>query len=265
MKVQRVAVAAVVSAAFFTGCESTDPSVFQDEVVTEDIAASAGEAMAASIADMIGNQSSASMPMVVSADAPTANAVTVNRSRTCYDAAGAVLTGCSPIASVRRIVTNMTVDGTRSDTRTTKRGTESSWTGAVHRTVADTMRRNFNTAQPPAEVSRTHSGFSTGNDTTTFTEGDFTRKASEQTRDTVKALRFDLPRSTNPWPAAGSLVRVTTVNATVSNGTRSETRSFTRRVTVTFPADAQGNVVLTINETTCNLNLVTRRVTNCQG
>lgn len=263
MRVQTVAVA-VVAATFFAGCDSTDPSFFEDEVVTEDIAASAGEAMAASIADMIGNESSASMPMVISADAPTANAVTVNRSRTCYDAANAVLTGCTPIASVRRIVTNLTADGTRSDTRTTKRGTESNWNGSVHRIVADTMRRNFNTAQPPAEVSRTHSGFTTGNDTTTFTEGDFTRKASEQLRDTVKALRFDLPRSSNSWPAAGSIVRVTTVTATVSKGTVSETRNFTRRITVTFPADAQGNVVLTINETTCSLNLYTRRVTNCQ-
>jgi hypothetical protein len=265
VRVQKIAIAAVVSATFFAGCESTDPSVFQDDVVTEDIAATAGEAMAASIADMIANQSTASMPMVVGADAPSANAVTVNRSRTCYDASDVVLTGCTPIASVRRIVTNLTIDGTRSDTRNTNRGTEASWTGAVHRVMADTMRRNFNTAQPPAEVSRTHSGFSTGNDTTTFTEGDFTRKASEQIRDTVKALRFDLPRSTNPWPAAGSIVRVTTVNATVSKGTQSESRSFTRRITVTFPADAQGNVVLTINATTCNLNLVTRRVTNCQG
>ena len=264
MRVQRTVVATFVAAAFFAGCDTTDPSIFQDDAVSEDIAAVAGEAMAASIADMIGNESAAAMPMVVSADAPSANAVTVGRSRTCYDASDAVLANCLPIASVRRIVTNLTIDGTRSDTRTTARGTEASWTGNVHRVVADTMRRVFNTAQPPAEVSRTHSGFTTGNDTTTFTEGDFTRKASELVRDTVKALRFDLPRSTNPWPAAGSIVRVTSVTATVSKGSVSETRSFTRRVTVTFPADAQGNVVLTVNQMTCNLNLVTRRVTNCK-
>ena len=265
MNVQRIAVATLIAATFIAGCESTDPSFYQDDVVTEDLAASAGEAMAASIADMIGNESSASMPMIVGADPTTANAVTTTRSRTCYDGADAVLATCTPIASIRRIVTNLTVDGTRSDTRETKRGTQSSWTGTVHRVVADTMRRTFNTAQPPVEVSRTHSGFSTGNDTTTFTEGDFTRKAAESLRDTVKALRFDLPRSTNPWPAAGSLIRVTTVTATVSKGTLSETRNFTRRVEVTFPADAQGNVSLKINATTCNLNLVTRKVTNCQG
>ena len=263
MRVQTVAVA-VVAAAFFAGCDSTDPSVFEDATVTADLAASAGEAMAASIAEMTANEVAASMPMVMTADGSPANAVTVNRSRTCYDAADAVVASCAPMSSVRKIVTNVTIDGTREGSRTTAGGTDATWTGAVHRTMSDTIRRAFNTATPPVEQSRTHSGVTTGNDTTTFTEGDFTRKASEFIRDTVKALRFDLPRSSNPWPAAGSIVRVTTVKVTVSKGTRSESRDMTRRVTVTFPPDAQGNVVLTINDTVCNLNLVTRRVTNCQ-
>jgi hypothetical protein len=33
---------------------------------------------------------------------------------------------------------------------------------------------------------------------------------------------------------------------------------------VDYPADAQGNVVLHINDKTCNLNLTTHAVTNCQ-
>lgn len=263
MRIERLAIATVAAAAFVAGCESTDPSVFEDATVTADLAASAGEAMAASIAEMTANQQAAGM-MVTDAGAPTANAVTVQRSRTCYDAADAVVANCSPITSVRKIVTNVTIDGTREGSRTTDRGTEASWTGAVHRAMADTIRREFNTATPAAEVSRTHSGITTGNDTTTFTEGDFTRKASESIRDTVKQVKFNLPRSSNPWPVSGSIVRVTTVKVTVSKGDRSETRDITRRITVTFPPDAQGNVVLTINETTCNLNLVTRRVTNCE-
>jgi hypothetical protein len=262
--VQRAAVAAVFAAALFTGCDSTDPSVFNDDVVTADIAASAGEAMAASIAEMVANEAAASMPMVVS-DAPTANATTVARSRTCFDAADAVVANCSPMSSVRRIVTNVTIDGTREGTRSTTGGTDATWTGSVHRVMSDTVRRIFNSASTPAEVSRTHSGVTTGNDTTTFTEGDFTRRASETARDTVKALRFVLPRSSNPWPAAGSIVRATTVKVTVSKGSLSESREITRHVTISFPADAQGNVVLTINATTCNLNLVTRRVTNCHA
>ena len=261
MRLQPVAVAAVIAAAFAAGCESTEPSIFVDAAVTEDLAASAGEAMAASIAEMVANEAAASMPMVASADAATGNAVTVARSRTCYDASDAVVANCSPISSVRKIVTNLTIDGTREGTRPAAGG---SWTGTVHRVMSDTTRRDFNTANPPAEVSRTHSGVTTGNDTTTFTDGTFTRNASESIRDTVKQVKFNLPRSSNPWPVSGSIVRVTTVKVTVSNGTRSESRDITRRVTVTFPPDAQGNVVLTINETTCNLNLVTRRVTNCQ-
>ena len=263
MRVQRAAVAAVVAAAFFTGCDSTDPSVFKDDVVTADIAASAGEAMAASIAEMVANEAAASMPMVVS-DAPTANASTIG-SRTCYDGADAVVANCQPMSSVRRIVTNVTINGTREGSRATTGGGESSWIGVVHRVMSDTVRRTFNSATPPVEVSRTHSGVTTGNDTTTFTEGDFTRRASETARDTVKALRFDLPRSSNPWPAAGSIVRATTVKVTVTKGSLSESREMSRRVTITFPADAQGNVVLLINDTTCNLNLVTRRVTNCHA
>ena len=35
-------------------------------------------------------------------------------------------------------------------------------------------------------------------------------------------------------------------------------------IRVSFPADAQGNVVLQVNDKTCNLNLVTRPVSNCQ-
>jgi hypothetical protein len=259
VRVQRVAVAAIAAAAFFTGC-ATDPSVFEDATVDADIAVSAGEAMAASIAEMIANEAAASLPLVAGGG-PTANATTVSRSRICYDAADAVVANCSPMSSVRKIVTNLTIDGTREGTRPDAGG---SWTGAVHRVMSDTTRRDFNTATPPAEVSRTHSGVTTGNDTTTFVQGDFTRKASEALRDTVKALKFNLPRASNPWPASGSIVRVTTVKVTVTKGTRSESRDLTRRVTITFPADAQGNVVLTVNETTCNLNLVTRRVTDCE-
>ena len=174
MRVQTVAVA-VIAAAFFAGCDSTDPSVFEDATVTADLAASAGEAMAASIAEMTANEAAASMPMVIGADGTPANATTVARSRTCYDAADVVVANCSPMSSVRKIVTNVTIDGTREGTRTTTGGTDATWTGAVHRVMSDTIRRAFSTATPPVELSRTHSGVTTGNDTTTFTEGDFTQ------------------------------------------------------------------------------------------
>jgi hypothetical protein len=59
-------------------------------------------------------------------------------------------------------------------------------------------------------------------------------------------------------------VRATAIKVTLTKGDRTESRQLSRKVTVTFPADAQNNVVLTIDDLTCSLNLVTRRVTNCQ-
>ena len=44
MKIERIAIAAVIATALVSGCESTDPSVFEDATVTADLAASAGEA-----------------------------------------------------------------------------------------------------------------------------------------------------------------------------------------------------------------------------
>ncbi len=54
-----------------------------------------------------------------------------------------------------------------------------------------------------------------------------------------------------------------TLHVTVEGANRSGTRDVQRRAEVTFPADAQGNVVLTVNDLTCNLNLVTHAVTGC--
>jgi hypothetical protein len=48
-------------------------------------------------------------------------------------------------------------------------------------------------------------------------------------------------------------------------GSRTESREIVRKLQVDFPADAQGNVVLKINDKTCNLNLVTHVVSNCQS
>jgi len=58
-------------------------------------------------------------------------------------------------------------------------------------------------------------------------------------------------------------VRNVAVHVIVTKGAQTDTRDVTKRIEVTFPADAQGNVQLTINATTCNLNLVTHKVTNC--
>ncbi len=248
-------------------CErTTSPSLLNDTEITADIAASSGDAIATALETLTGNELAGalpySLPYSTSAGEPTGNDVVVQRSRTCYDGAGAVLT-CGQ-SGVRKVVTHVAIDGSRTGTRTNQAGATVTFTGAVHRVLDDTLTRVFNTAQPPAETSRIHAGVSSGKDTTTFTDGTISRKANESFVDSVRAITYNLPRSSNPWPVSGSIVRNASINVTLTGENRNESRSVTRRSEVTFPADAQGNVVLKINDKTCNLNLVTHRVTNCQ-
>lgn len=257
----------VTAAAAITACsDSLLPELYDDSAVTEDVAASAGDAIAAAIEAMALNEQASSLSSVASASevGPASHAVTFNRTRTCYDAGGAVVAGCTPLSSVRKVVTFVTVDGNRSGTRNTEGGKNVTWSGAVHRVSNDTLVRNFNTATTPVEVSRTHSDLTVGHDTTDFSDGTVTRKVAEATTDSIKAVTWNLPRANNPFPVSGSVVRVANVHVVVTRANRTETRDITRKITVAFPADAQGNVVLTVNAKTCNLNLVTHVVSNCQ-
>jgi hypothetical protein len=185
------------------------------------------------------------------------------RMRTCYDAAGAVVANCTPMSSVRKIVVHLTANGTRSGQHTTTGGTTDTWTGAVHRTTDDTVARVFTTAVPPVETSRIHSAVTLGRDTTTFTSAQSSRVTTEAANDSIKLVTWNLPRSANPYPASGKIVRVVNVHVVATKGTKTETRDVKRTVEVTFPPDAQGNVVMKVNDKTCNLNLVTHAVTNC--
>jgi hypothetical protein len=250
-------------------CESTTsvlPTLLTDATVNADVATNSGDAMATAVKTMMDNEGAASLPYIGSNIANAVNEPTLSfsRSRTCYDANGVVVANCIPLSSVRKIITHVEVNGSRSGTSSTEGGTARTWSGAVHRVSNDTVVRTFNTAQPPVETSRTHSDVTVGHDTTTFTEGNFSRSVSEATRDSVKAVKFNLPRSSNPWPVSGSIVRVDSVHATATRENKTETRDVVWTVQVDFPADAQGNVVLKINGKTCNLNLTTHVVSNCQ-
>jgi hypothetical protein len=262
-----------VAALGLAACSSTTavtPSLYNDSTTTVDIATSAGDAAATAVEAMAANETTAgasSSAELVGSTAlfsgTTANALTFTRSRTCYDANGVIVAGCSPFNTVRKVGTHVTADGTRSSTTTTTGGTSATWAGSVHRVSNDTMTRVFSAAQPPVETSRIHSDLATGHDTTTFTESTLTRNAAEVVHDTVKAVTFNLPRSSNPYPVSGSIVRLDSVHVSLTKGTLSETRDVVRVVTITFPTDAQGNVVLTVNGKTCNLNLVTHVVSAC--
>jgi hypothetical protein len=252
-----------------TACEksSTSPTLFDTAQVTADVAASAGDAIATEITTIAGNEGAAALP---AADAGTgalgSRDLAINRTRTCYDgtdiATAAVVAGCSPLSSVLMIITHASVDGSRTFNSSVTGGSSVSFSGVVHRVLDDTLRRTFDTSQPPVETSRSHSGFATVNDTSSYQGPIVTRSHTEAAYDSVVAVTWNLPRSTYPWPVSGMIVRSDTVHATFTNGTQSVTRDLEKRIVVTFTGDQ--NVTLTIDNQTCNLDLATHRVTNCQ-
>jgi hypothetical protein len=245
--------------------ETTSPAaLFDTATVTADVAQSAGDAAATIVETLNGNQVAAALPSPPATPfnlSSAANALSTTRSRTCYDGSGVVVAGCTPMSSVRKIATHVTLDGSRSGSNSTTGGATVTWSGAVHRVADDTLTRNFTST---TETSRTHSGAAVSHDTTTFSNGTVSRTHDEAAHDSVKAVTYNLPRSSNPWPVSGSIVRVDSVHATFTNPTQSVTRDVVKTVEVDFPADAQGNVVLKIDGKTCNLNLVTHAVTNCK-
>jgi len=250
-----------------TACEksSTSPTLFDNAQVTADVAASSGDAIATAVTTMTGNEVTAALPVAgASFDVLGTRDLSIVRTRTCYDGSQAVVAGCLPLSSVRMIVTHASLDGSRTFTSTTTGGSSVSFSGGVHRVLDDTLTRTFNTAQPPVETSRTHIGRASAHDTSSFQGPNVSRSHTEAAHDSINAVTWNLPRSTNPWPVSGSIVRSDSVHATFTDSTGTVTRDFVKRIEVDFPADAQGNVVLKIDNKTCNLNLVTHRVTNCQ-
>jgi len=266
--VQSSAAALAIATMVFAACTDTTgsaPKLATDALVNQDVASSAGDAAAQLLFDMQVNESSAGAPMIATAgDAvgadlttPTANAV---RTRTCYDANGAVVASCSPISSVRKIVTHFTLNGSRSGTTTTTGGGTVTVTGVVHRTADDTVTRVFTST---TETSRVHNGNSLAKDTTTFASNDVTRLSAETATDSVQGVTWTIPRTQGATPTAGKIIRRAAVHITVTKANLTETRDVTRRIEIDFPADANGNVVLKIDNKTCQLNLNTRAVTNC--
>jgi len=274
-RIPYVPVLAAVGLVSLTACEksSTSPSAInaaQTAQVTADVAASSGDAIAVMVATMSGNEVAAALPAAgVGFDVlgTRDNNLTFNRVRTCKDATGAVVNGCTPMSSVREIDTHVQFDGSRSFSSTVTGGATVTFTGAVHRVFDDTLKRNFDTSQPPVETSRTHIGRSSAHDTSSYSNATVSRFHAEAALDSVNGVTWNLPHSTNPFPVSGSIVRRDTVHATFTDATDA-TKNFDRtmqmRIEVDFPPDAQGNVVLKINDKTCNLNLVTHKVTGCQ-
>jgi len=259
------AVAAVATLSLAACGDTTEPTVnlFNDSTTTVDIAASSGDAMATSVSAMIDNEAFAGGSADYAGSAASFEVTRTGdwtRNKTCLDANGAVVANCLPFSSVRKIIIQGTLNATRSGTSQNNGGAAATWTGAVHRSANDTTTRNFSGS---TEASRTHSGNSTAHDTTTFTDAKMSRLMAEAAHDSVKGITFALPHSQNPWPTSGSIVRVDSVHVAITAADKSVSKDLVRNVSVTFPADAQGNVVLTVNAKTCNLNLVTHVVSAC--
>jgi hypothetical protein len=245
--------------------ESTSPaaSLVNDSTITADVANSSGDAMATDVATLLTNETSATLaaPPAAGLFGPE-RSTSWSGSRTCYDSTGTVVAGCSPMSSVRKIITNFSLTGSRTDTNSVTGGPTIIFSGAVHRTGTDTLTRKFTGT---TETSRVHSALQTSHDTTTFSNSgtSVNRTHDESAADSVRGVTWDLPHSTNPFPVSGYIVRVDTVHSTFTSPTKTSSTTEVKVVKITFPPDSQGNVTLTIDSKTCTLNLVTHKVVNC--
>jgi hypothetical protein len=240
--------------------DSTSPlTLATDAAVQADVAASAGDAASSEASWMIANETAAALPssqpssFSVLGSPPISETFTFTRTKVCLDANNVEVLLCSPLSSVRKVATHLTLDGSRQGTY---------FTGAVHRVADDTTTRVLNMAAS-ADSLRIHSGVAISHDTTTFADATASGSHAENATDSVNAVTWRIPRSSNPFPISGSFVRNVAVHATYTKNNVMETRDLTKRVEIDFPADAQGNVVLKIDAKTCNLNLVTHVVSGC--
>ncbi len=233
-----------------------------DSTITDNVAVTAGDAIATSIAAMVDNENAATLGSVRAASRPAfSDEITVARTVTCYDAAGGEVVDCSPLSSVKSVVAHVALNGSRNGT-VNRDGKNIAVAFAVHRVADDTTTRNFT---GDAETSRTHDALGVAHDTATFTSEDGTLQMAEAAHDTFDGVTFDLPHANNPWPSAGTVTRVDTVHVEATQGSNTDSRTVIRNISVQFPADNQGNVTITIGgETSCTLNLVTHVVNNCQ-
>jgi hypothetical protein len=235
---------------------TTSTSLIDQTTLTNDVASSAGDAIALDVSSVVGNETAANLSGSAGAPAATSDSVSYTRNRTCFDSTGTAI-ACRPLTDVREIVTVWSFTGVRSGT--TQNG--ATFSGNISRAAVDTLFRNFTDT---TETSRTHDGVVTGSDTVSFVGPDVTRTHDESAVDSVEAVTWNVPRYNNPFPISGKIVRNVSVHATFTSATKSQTTDVQKRVEVDFPADAQGNVVLKIDNKTCNLNLVTHHVSNCQ-
>lgn len=249
MRLALTSLAALAVAGLAACSNTTAPASASDTSLATDLASSAGDAIATDVTQMIGNEQYGGFngPALAGAATDSSN-FTTSRTRTCYGAQGNVVT-CGQGLTYSMVIT-LQLDGTRIG---------DGFTAIVHRQRHDSI-----SGLDSASTQRTHNGFGSSQDTTTFTRDATTRTADVASADTVSDLVFKLPHASNPWPVSGQIIRNLNATFTVT-GAQTSTRTISRRVVVTFPADAEGNVQIQVGTLTCNLNLVTHKVTGCTG
>jgi hypothetical protein len=109
---------------------------------------------------------------------------------------------------------------------------------------------------PPAL--HTWNGAGIAHDSSTYPVNGITRIFAYTAADTAAALTFTMPRSANPYPTSGSISRHLSLHVTAGGFDKTVTRD----ATVTF--DGSSTAVLQVGALTCNLDLTTGAVSECQ-
>lgn len=245
-----------------TALEDRDPVSVQ---ATEDLAASAGDAIALNLGILLGAEVDALGPV-----GPVPNLAI----------AGRIPPGCTQGADGAFVCTGSrtgNVDWTRSYTffdaaGAVQNGYDAATTASILflTSMSGSMSREGHTAEfsnehemtlsglAGTETERVWNGTGAGSRTETMTGERGTRTYAVTSSDTTNAVRFLLPRAEHPYPASGSIIHRIDATSTFDGVNGTGTRSFARRTVVTF--DGSSIAAMTINDRACTLNLATRRV-----
>ena len=122
MKTSRLVPVTAAVVLGLAACESStstsNPILTNDAAITADVAASSGDAIASAVGVMAANETDVGLPNAAVAEASPD--LSVERTRTCFDASDNVVAGCSPLSSVRKIAWGVTINGSRSGSSTTE-------------------------------------------------------------------------------------------------------------------------------------------------
>ena len=264
-----IAVACVAGAlGACSDANAPEPAV-PDEVVTTDLALSAGDAIAADVGFLIGgeldgmsiggpaaglrSETEPRLTCTLGSDGrhvctgTTPNGLSITRSFAFYDAANVIQPRFDHLTTAS-INFQLSVSGTL---------TRDNHTATISRTRDQTLSGLAGT-----ETQRTWNGTGRSSHNGTATGDRGTRTYAMTSNDTTTNVVFALPRSEHPWPQSGSIIHNMTSTATL-NGAQTSTRTVTRRAQVTF--NGTSTVPLQIGDRTCTLNLETRAVSCPDG